>query len=172
MLSVVWIPLAVVLIVSSGCHTDEPSEPPPLAPEAAPASDDAKLSRELPRLEWSEPEPDRPNVIAVTGSGWPATLGSLRRRFTESRWQESREPRFRIWLTDDEFFQVAIDPTSSALIGTERTVRIPEEGPLRGEKLPVSRTTEPLADEDVALALLEAYLRHDGSFHQQVRWSH
>lgn len=57
------------------------------------------------------------------------------------------------------------------MIGTLKTVRIVEDGPLRGEKLPVTRTTGPLADEGAALMLLEAYLKQDGSFDQHVQWA-
>lgn len=169
--SVIQAAILVVLIACGGCRPDEPSQSPPKAPAAAPTADEAGLSRELPRLEWSEPEPDDPNVVEVSGGGWPASLASLRRRFTEKPWQEARKPWFRIWLTDDDFFQIDVDTASQQMVGTARTVHIVEDGPLHGEKLPVSRTTEPFADEDEALSLLEAYLRQDGSFQQHVRWS-
>lgn len=165
--SVIPAAILVVLIACGGCRPDEP----PKAPAAAPTTEEAGPSRELPRLEWSEPEPDDPNVVEVSGGGWPASLASLRRRFTEKPWQEARKPWFRIWLTDDDFFQITIDPSSSTMVGTARSVRIMEDGPLRGEKLPVTRTTGPLADEGAALMLLEAYLKQDGSFDQHVQWA-
>lgn len=124
-----------------------------------------------PRLEWSEPEPDQSGVIAVSGAGSPATMASVRRQFTESRWAEATRPRFTVWLSKNEFFQIAVDTDSKMLVGIVRTASTMPDSPLQGGSIPKTRKTECFRDDGEPLSLLESYLKQDGSFDREVRWA-
>lgn len=159
----------VALLFCTGCGRDQlPSES--VVPEDAPAVT-SERSLPYPQVHWAEPEPDQPNVIAVGASVGPANIATVRRRFTEGSWTKASKPRFAIWLTENDFFEITIDPDSTKMVGTVRTTRTIDSGPLRGERISETRTTQPLANEDEALALLEAYIKQDGAFDTLVQWS-
>jgi hypothetical protein len=159
----------VALLFCTGCGRDQlPSES--VVPEDAPAVT-SERSLPYPQVHWAEPEPDQPNVIAVGGSAGPANIATVRRRFTEGSWTKASKPRFAIWLTENDYFEITIDPDSTKMVGTVRTTRTIDSGPLHGELLGKIRTTQPFANEDEALSLLEAYLKQDGTFDTLVRWS-
>ena len=165
------IPFALLVVfVCTGCGRDQlPSST--SVPEDVPPVTTSERSQQYPKVEWSEPVSDEANAISATRSGWPANIITVRERFTKRRWTAAKEPRFTVWLTENDFFRITIAADSTEMVGTVKTTRTIDEGPMRGELIPEIRTTEPFANEGEALSLLEAYLKQDGTFETLVRWS-
>lgn len=164
----------VALLFCTGCGRDQlPSES--VVPEDAPPAAASEHSRQYPKLVWTEPvpesEPGVPTVIGVESESGPASVRSLRMRFDDRLWTEAENATFTVWLTENDFLRITIAPDSKRMVGTVKTTRTIDGGPLRGELLGEIRTTQPFANEDEALSLLEAYLKQDGTFDTLVRWS-
>jgi len=162
----------LVLLFCTGCGRDHLPSKDSVPDDVPPAA----TSERYPKLEWTEPVPERapepgvPTIIGA-GGGCSASVPSLQQRFKYPLWTEAEKPTFTIWLTENDFLQITIAPDSKKMVGTVKTTRTIDSGPLRGELHGEIRTTQPFVNEDEALSLLEAYLKQDGSFDTLVRWS-
>jgi hypothetical protein len=159
----------VALFFCTGCGRDQLPSKGVVRQDAAAVT--ADLSLPYPQVHWGEPEPDQPNVIAVDGSCGPANIATVRRRFTEGNWKKASKPRFAIWLTKNESLKITIDPDTAKMNGTLTKTQVIGSGPLRGERISRTRTTDHFPNADEALALLIAYIEQDGTFDNLVQWS-
>lgn len=161
--------ILLVLLTSTGCRRNQVTSQDSVPNEASGAS--SERSAEYPQVQWSEPVPELSDATDATRSAWPANMAVVRRHFDESHWTRATKPQFAVYLTENDFFKIEIQPDTKKMVGAVKTTRTINNGSSRGEVIPEIRTTKPLTDKGEVLSLFEAYLKQDGTFDTLARWS-
>jgi|GEM_PF-4073772 len=160
--------LATAMII--GCGREQLPTKPPVA-DVAPIEGAVKG---FPKTEWTDPTestaPAPEGQVISWGesrqSGSPTSPVALAKDFKEAEWRQAPKPEIGVYLDEHNWFRIFIDPKSNVITGKAKITEMIEDG-LSVER---TRTTEPIATEDEALALLQAFLVNDGSFDKKVQW--
>jgi hypothetical protein len=154
--------LLFVLTLMAGCGGDEAANG--QAPNAGGPSDEADASR----LVWTGAGPEGE---PVESSASPVVADMVRQKFESIDWTRAdAQPSLAIVMGPGRSLKITLAAASTD--GTKPMVahwtRLETEGPL---EVAVTRRSEPLADADAALALLESYLESGDDWDDLEGWT-